>query len=585
MGFCSSASADDAFQSGHQQHAPMWVVRVGHVLEMTGRLPPHQSLKAKGLLSQWSPEMFVIFVSHQWLGRQHPDPMGEQLLVLQGVLKNIISRKLKIESDIVSQYYGRRPTKGELRRTAKAHVWLDYFSVPQLVDGHEPGVPEEQLLHVRSIPSYVDCCNIFLALVPDATHSETLSQCNFHSWLERGWCRTELWSYSLSARSKIPIVVVKSQDVAQFAAPLWHRYPVHLGDFAVEKDRASCSTVIQTALTEHLGELSQVKNKTAYRLYRSLFEEMTGLARKQRSLEEFLSDFSFSNHLHRHKGLGPIACAALSGDHVLVHTLAVAKASLQTSAPALPQTLNASGYSPLHLAVWFRSHDLRMLETLLKLRADPSSSSLTALPPLGLCSTVEALELLVRHGAGINDQGKHLTQYCPLHVAASFGAPCQVLARMVELKADVLGGRGGLASASPLHPLAFSGDSNNNLLSAQLLLQSRADMNQVCQPEGISRSVELILRAYNRCCRGEPNALLRFVTNNSTTPVGWSVIFDNEGLLTLLLAARADPELRNHRGLRPIDFARSERMRAILRDPQPHVYLLEHHSELISRHV
>lgn len=349
--------------------------------------------------------MFVIFVSHQWLGRQHPDPMGEQLLVLQGVLKNIISRKLKIESDIVSQYYGRRPTKGELRRTAKAHVWLDYFSVPQLVDGHEPGVPEEQLLHVRSIPSYVDCCNIFLALVPDATHSETLSQCNFHSWLERGWCRTELWSYSLSARSKIPIVVVKSQDVAQFAAPLWHRYPVHLGDFAVEKDRASCSTVIQTALTEHLGELSQVKNKTAYRLYRSLFEEMTGLARKQRSLEEFLSDFSFSNHLHRHKGLGPIACAALSGDHVLVHTLAVAKASLQTSAPALPQTLNASGYSPLHLAVWFRSHDLRMLETLLKLRADPSSSSLTALPPLGLCSTVEALELLVRHGAGINDQG------------------------------------------------------------------------------------------------------------------------------------------------------------------------------------
>lgn len=30
--------------------------------------------------------MFVIFVSHQWLGHVHPDPAGEQMQVLRDAL-------------------------------------------------------------------------------------------------------------------------------------------------------------------------------------------------------------------------------------------------------------------------------------------------------------------------------------------------------------------------------------------------------------------------------------------------------------------------------------------------------------------
>ena len=69
-------------------------------------------------------------------------------------------------------------------------MWMDYFCVPQLVRGF-PVTGEEQLLYIESIPSYVELCNIFFALVPPALQNDTQAACNMHSWLQRGWCRTE----------------------------------------------------------------------------------------------------------------------------------------------------------------------------------------------------------------------------------------------------------------------------------------------------------------------------------------------------------------------------------------------------------
>eukprot|EP00438_Fugacium_kawagutii_P031248 Skav211079 [mRNA] locus=scaffold314:327872:328300:- [translate_table: standard] len=129
------------------------------------------------------------------------------------------------------------------------------------------------------------------------------------------------------------------------------------------------------------------------------------------------------------------------------------------------------------------------------------------------------------------------------------------------------------------------GDCENTLKTAQLLLESRANVNQVCQPEGICRSMELMGRAYDQFCRVkgvEAGAAVNWLANISTTPVGWSIIMENEGLLTLLLRARADPEIRNNRGFRPIDFARSDRIVTILKDPTHNMYLSEHDSELVT---
>ena len=352
-------------------------------------------------------------------------------------------------------------------------------------------------------------------------------------------------------------MVVKGEDSAQYMTGFSSlRYPVYSGNFAVENDKASCSLLVQKALINFLSILREAKSKTAYRLYLSLFEQMAGCGSKKRSIQEFLQDFCFSEPVGQHKGLGPVACAALSGDHELVRSLVRAKASsLHTCAPGMLETFNAE-YMPLHWALEFRSHDLQVLQTLLELRADPNCSTHNAASPLCHCHTVGAIDLLIQHGAEVN-LGTTIAQLPPIHYAVGgVGSPCEVVARLLELRADVLGGKGGFASSSPLH-LAFWGDSDNDLRNAQLLVDNKADVNQRCRPEGMFKAIELMARVSGRCAR-RSSTLVHFLSNLSATPLGWCTMFGIDGLLTFLLRERADPEIRNSRGLQAIDIATSE---------------------------
>ncbi|CAE7255530.1 unnamed protein product [Symbiodinium natans] len=294
----------------------------------------------------------------------------------------------------------------------------------------------------------------------------------------------------------------------------------------------------------------QQSNMTAYRLYLSLFEELTGLAPKLRRVDEFASEFLFSKPLQRYNGLGPVACAALAGDEPLVRSVAAAKASINTRAPAMPGTQNVADYTPLDLVLWFKSRDLRVLQTLLELRADPNSSTVNAFPPLGKCRTAQAVDLLVRNGAGVNFQGRERSQYCPLHFAVAFSSPVEVTAKLLELRADVRGGRGGMASASPLHLVAYSGDSKNDLRNAQLLLDHKADLNQVVQPEGLWRMLGLMCRAYVRC-RSDASSIVKFFSHASTTPtpLGWLVCASGQPRPPGISAAGASKpgDCRQHR--------------------------------------
>ncbi|CAE7728824.1 unnamed protein product [Symbiodinium pilosum] len=61
----------------------MYVVKVSDFLQMEGPPQAHDALMEQGLLHEWWPGMFVIFVSHQWLGTGHPDPCGAQTAVLR----------------------------------------------------------------------------------------------------------------------------------------------------------------------------------------------------------------------------------------------------------------------------------------------------------------------------------------------------------------------------------------------------------------------------------------------------------------------------------------------------------------------
>ena len=151
----------------------------------------------------------------------------------------------------------------------------------------------------------------------------------------------------------------------------------------------------------------------------------------------------------------------------------------------------------------------------------------------------------------------------PIHNLCTEGAS-EAIATLLELQADPNGGRGGGASFPPLGMLAFASAAGNNVLgTAQLLLDYKADVNQRCQPEDMYRFMELISRAYGQCSR-EPPLLVRLLKDVSTTALGICSIFDSKELATFLLHARADPEIRNNRGLRPVDLAVSEQMRRLL---------------------
>ena len=127
-----------------------------------------------------------------------------------------------------------------------------------------------------------------------------------------------------------------------------------------------------------------------------------GLPAKERSLEEFWSDFAMLPGALQQKGLSPVACATLAEDCKLICQLVVARASLETSAPDMTEMEIPPGFTPLHIAATFASNNLKLLETLLELRADPNHSPPLAHVPLASCRSAGAVELLVRYKADVN---------------------------------------------------------------------------------------------------------------------------------------------------------------------------------------
>ena len=197
------------------------------MLDLVGPPPSHEELLSADRLVQWRPELFTIFVSHQWLGKWHPDPDGLQLQILQKALRNVIDGSVVVQTDVVSQLRmrHRQLSERERQKVANAYIWFDWFSIPQL-----PSPMSE--LGIQSIPFYVRACQLFVALVPPLRHLVTQQDCDLASWLSRGrgaepsevmwgqplavisqhesrvpmrrcqrrWCRAEMWCQLLSDR-------------------------------------------------------------------------------------------------------------------------------------------------------------------------------------------------------------------------------------------------------------------------------------------------------------------------------------------------------------------------------------------------
>ena len=195
----SQGGAQEDMAAGHAgvHHCsfPMYVVKVLDFLQMEGVPEPHHVLKQKGLLHEWQPGMFALFISHQWLGAGSPDPSGQQMMVLRHALQAFIDGSMKVEADLMRTFSDARKTTS-YERVADGYLFLDWFAIPQVterVDGvNEDTTVSDTARAVQSIPAYVECCDMFVALVPDLPHGDTKLQCNYSTWLGRGWCRAWL---------------------------------------------------------------------------------------------------------------------------------------------------------------------------------------------------------------------------------------------------------------------------------------------------------------------------------------------------------------------------------------------------------
>ena len=206
----------------------------------------------------------ILFISHEWLGFNHPDEDGVHLkriqevfdILLKGKASDIISdaelKDLTENSHLAACFSESGFTEDQAGFTSRnnselhdehgtlqeqlegAYVWLDYFSIPQMSSSRATieqiaTVPSMDAVYidnaVKSIPYYVERSSFFFVVAPKAKHSDEGHTCDLTSWRSRGWCRLEEWANNLSLNSKCPVIVTETNVMVQS----WEDYVVLVG--------------------------------------------------------------------------------------------------------------------------------------------------------------------------------------------------------------------------------------------------------------------------------------------------------------------------------------------------------------------
>ena len=199
--------------------------------------------------------------------------------------------------------------RAERERLQDAYVWMDWFSVPQSASSGE-----RRSACISSIPFYVECCEIFLVLVPCVHHNDTGVECDYRSYLQRGWCRTEMmlqiavWQWTgCQSWWFPPLALLHLWFLANGSYS-----PAPDGDFTVDKDRELCSEIIKVALACKIDGLKYDKKKrNLYRYLVARFESFCGLPSKSRNLSTFLHDFNFQSLQEAVKQRHGMGCSGL----------------------------------------------------------------------------------------------------------------------------------------------------------------------------------------------------------------------------------------------------------------------------------
>ena len=137
---------------------------------------PHEVLRDKGAVRVYDVtanlkkaradgEEVFVFLSHQWLAYDNPDPEGVHFAAMTHAV-GLAAAKAGVP-------------------LSKLRVWVDIVSIPQVNRS-------SQRLAVASLPTFASCCDLFIVVAPDATHHDTLLKCDSKTFRSRSWCRAEI---------------------------------------------------------------------------------------------------------------------------------------------------------------------------------------------------------------------------------------------------------------------------------------------------------------------------------------------------------------------------------------------------------
>ena len=161
----------------------------------------------------------------QWLGHNEADPKGEHLQTMQALFRHAIAGQSIFRSEEDWNAYSKGYTSENAKSATTKHaaakdgsfgneesvqrseaqflasiadgwVWMDYISIPQAINCKSEeealAVLADQKRAIDAIPNYVQHAKNFWICAPSGvTHVDACHECNYDTWLKRGWCRME----------------------------------------------------------------------------------------------------------------------------------------------------------------------------------------------------------------------------------------------------------------------------------------------------------------------------------------------------------------------------------------------------------
>ncbi|CAE7527483.1 anks1b [Symbiodinium pilosum] len=561
---------------------PMYTVAAEVLLKMT-EIRPHEELKVRGDLVIFDIDKGnALFVSHQWVAEQHPDPEFRQMSILQNVLRHLMTSSGSVPLDYVTEtlVFRAKPLPMHVFQSSPLFIWYDYFSCPQLeicdVRSMDGSVGSQQDTCIHSISAYVEACRFFLALCPVIDSPREDKVFTARTWSCRGWCRMERAARELSVHDTWILVQSSASFELVGTALSFPSASVGEGEFTVAADRDKLAPIVRSLLWRKLRLCLQKWELPAYRRLLNLQTvHLRGLAAEP--IKDLVPGFS-ANAVSGHStaaesflrqnmlttvsgadnaGWRPLHYAALSGNVDVVEGLLRLRANPnQRTLKDVPQLGLPLWMSPLDLAIFYKHNDAAQL--ILAARAQPEGGFGPALQWASNANNEEGARLLC--SAGSSPFARNLLGPSALDCAAAYGSMAALEELLQHCQPTSLDASRALLSCS-------DGGRGASAEMVQRLIDLRADVNF---QQNLRRDWTLVGRVFMSAQAMKHRFGTKTVGStrayhaSGSTPLMWALVSAQYEGAAALLAAGARLDICNCRGWRAEDFVKGLSIPAFL---------------------